>query len=1065
MNTELLTYWPTAESVAACMKIDAESASPAVFLAVHQPVTFERYEIGSQSSNLTRCGEQELLDALLKSNLSDGRVIIPLVGNSGAGKSHIVQWLYSKLEQLPDKASRVIIRIPKGKSLKGVLGLLLDKLDEPEYEQFREKLRKAQDELDADEAAGLLCEMLAYTLIENAQAVAPILQTNRNDREARTIQAYGDPKIMPTLLRNQRLRDLHFIRPADDDPGPIRRLVEQLTVSRDSSGEDDRKHQFVPEDLVFSNLPFDELGKAERDALNYLDRTERRVECAKVLNKALVDAKERLLGIDPTVTEMFDAVRKRLLEQGKELVLLVEDFAVLSGIQKQLLQVMIKEAVRDGQQILCTMRSVLAYTSGYLNTATVLTRAGTEYRISDEEGTDTEILDRIVQFVGAYLNAARIGETDLEAAYNDTSNEVVRISRRWLPDFAPDVNFETRKAIEKFNISSDGYPLFPFNRSAIRELSYEGCVRGDKLIFNPRYVIQNVLNRVLLTRDSFEANEFPSVEFNNPNRQLPARVSQAILPKVRPDDFERWLRFLRYWGGNPSAPEDLSFSPLTAKAFGLDPSTLPSSEKVQETANVKNDPVVPSRHANPTPAPVPVPASAPVRDSLETKWETELDAWRNGHRMGQNEAKNLRKLLANAVNKMINWDWELTKPLDDASNYFQHVFIPLAPGSEQFTEDGESTMFAVCTEQQRAGTTTGLAVVSALMAVIRYHLVHSDSWNYPGAEDDLPLYTAYLQPLTQRAKNFVIARYFKTPGPFDPAAVFVQGLLVGGRALGISEAGRERDYPTLINSLFANPLPQEQVPFASGTIAADQSPWEVFTRGLVSIRTMDNQPDSWTNHLLNFAGARQGGGSIVHAIDASRLKAALDSAVRTWDFDARIPDRGNDEFERFRRTYFDLRKLSASIEKEAAAYRAWHFSMKAWLDEDVDKELIVTRLKETVERAKIGGFASGLDSSGLQKLIDDFRGVRFKAALDDAARLKDSASRGLTLSVLGGGHRPAINASYVLVTKITAFLDEVEKRLATRSESLGADPKREALEALKHELSLLEIPLKEVCGV
>jgi hypothetical protein len=160
-----------------------------------------------------------------------------------------------------------------------------------------------------------------------------------------------------------------------------------------------------------------------------------------------------------------------------------------------------------------------------------------------------------------------------------------------------------------------------------------------------------------------------------------------------------------------------------------------------------------------------------------------------------------------------------------------------------------------------------------------------------------------------------------------------------------------------------------------------------------------------------------------------------------------------------------LRKLSASVEKEAAAYRAWHVSMKAWLGEEFDKELMVVQLKDTVERAKIGGFASGLDSSGLQKLIEDFRGVRFKAAFDDAARLKDSATRGLILSVLGGGHRTAINASYVLETKIGVFLDEVEKRLATRSESLGADPKGEALEALKHELSLLEIPLKEVCGI
>ena len=90
MNADLLKYWPTQESVAACLKIDAESASEAVFLAVHQPVTFERYEIGSQSGNVVRCGEQELLDAFLKPNLSDGRVIIPLVGSAGLGKSHVV---------------------------------------------------------------------------------------------------------------------------------------------------------------------------------------------------------------------------------------------------------------------------------------------------------------------------------------------------------------------------------------------------------------------------------------------------------------------------------------------------------------------------------------------------------------------------------------------------------------------------------------------------------------------------------------------------------------------------------------------------------------------------------------------------------------------------------------------------------------------------------------------------------------------------------------------------------------------------------------------------------------
>src|SRR5262249_5760402 len=151
-----------------------------------------------------------------------------------------------------------------------------------------------------------------------------------------------------------------------------------------------------------------ELGRAEASALNQLDREERRIVAAGILNLALDDAKQRLLRLDPTVSDLFDAVRRNLLTEGKELILLFEDFAVLSGLQKQILQVIIKEAIRDGRQVLCTMRTALAYTKGYMQ-ETVLSRANTKYELPDEPGTAQEILDRIKRLVGAYLNAARLG--------------------------------------------------------------------------------------------------------------------------------------------------------------------------------------------------------------------------------------------------------------------------------------------------------------------------------------------------------------------------------------------------------------------------------------------------------------------------------------------------------------------------------------------------------------------------------------------------------------------------------------------------------------------------------
>src|SRR5262249_37913526 len=155
---------------------------------------------------------------------------------------------------------------------------------------------------------------------------------------------------------------------------------------------------------------------------------------ARLLNEALDGAKQRLLRLDPTVSELFDAIREQLLIDGRELVLLVEDFAVLSGLQKQLLQVIIKEAYRDGRQVLCTMRTALAYTTGYMDTATVLTRANMEYHISDTPGSDDEIQARIAGLVAAYLNAARVGQPAIEAAYRDDTSTTTDLDS-WIPVF------------------------------------------------------------------------------------------------------------------------------------------------------------------------------------------------------------------------------------------------------------------------------------------------------------------------------------------------------------------------------------------------------------------------------------------------------------------------------------------------------------------------------------------------------------------------------------------------------------------------------------------------------
>src|SRR5262249_48730870 len=122
---DLLEYWPRQEDVFACVKTDAEASSEAVSLAVHQTMRFERRVVGGEVGSLPDCNEHELLQAFLAENLPDGRVIVPIVGNSGTGKSHVVRWLDAQLRRVDGHERRVVVRITHGPSLKGGMGLLL----------------------------------------------------------------------------------------------------------------------------------------------------------------------------------------------------------------------------------------------------------------------------------------------------------------------------------------------------------------------------------------------------------------------------------------------------------------------------------------------------------------------------------------------------------------------------------------------------------------------------------------------------------------------------------------------------------------------------------------------------------------------------------------------------------------------------------------------------------------------------------------------------------------------------------------------------------------------------
>ena len=99
----LLRFWPTEADCLECIKPEAENPSDDVFLAVHQEMRFVRKSF--QTDQEESKSQNQLLNEFLRDEPS-GRVILPILGESGIGKSHLVRWLKVQLQQRKDRDKR-----------------------------------------------------------------------------------------------------------------------------------------------------------------------------------------------------------------------------------------------------------------------------------------------------------------------------------------------------------------------------------------------------------------------------------------------------------------------------------------------------------------------------------------------------------------------------------------------------------------------------------------------------------------------------------------------------------------------------------------------------------------------------------------------------------------------------------------------------------------------------------------------------------------------------------------------------------------------------------------------
>ncbi|NYF57175.1 protein DpdH [Micromonospora purpureochromogenes] len=644
-------------NVAETINTEAVHADPSVFLATHRPLAVVRQAWGSAAPG-EQVDERAVLDDFINRPPTGGVVLMPIMGESGTGKSHLVRWVG---QQLHDSPTRRVIYLRKTETnLSSVIRTLLSDLHGQRFQEIRDQVSRSLGQYDEQALPHELLDRLALVL-----QFADSTGSATDSSAARYRKALSNERALPTLLRDYGYRR-HLLAP----DSVLTRFAEELLHGR-RGGEAERRTAFEPQDLLPDVDPREIGPIAATMYKQLLGSPPLREEAARLLSENLDRAVLRLTDLEGgRLTEAMIEIRREFHRRGQEIVLLIEDFALIQGIQRDLLEAITEAGVREGRQELATVRTLMAVTRGYFfeqlpETARTRAEASVPYmyqldvpmREKASIGVDDQ---QIVDFVARYLNAARTGRTDLVRAHAAAQNESVT-SSEWVPNKCSKCPLRNQ-CHEAFGASSEGFGLYPFNKPAIVRAVRVTSDR-DTDTFNPRTVLSRVVRHVLDNYDrAIREGEFPPRTFRRdfPRKRLVHVLgpeAAARLQAADPETYERRLDLLEFWGESVAAAPHLALG--IYEAFRLPqlrnvevPAPQPQRSTVSQASSGEQLPTTrPSSSVPPQVSIGPVPKAR-----LQTRLSA-IDDWDGRDAvLAQDYARELRTWLRDAVVARVPWN-------------------------------------------------------------------------------------------------------------------------------------------------------------------------------------------------------------------------------------------------------------------------------------------------------------------------------------------------------------------------------------------------------------------------
>ncbi|WP_042883661.1 protein DpdH [Cupriavidus necator] len=1031
--TKLIDYWPSPAHVDECLRTEAETADQALLLAVHVPVTLKRR--AAQAGVERDATESDLLEALLRPADDGSAVVVAVTGASGVGKSHMVRWLGAQLDRHPRRSGMVVVSIPKTASLRRVVELILEPLGGSEYEAFRQGLGRVVETLEPQMAAELLATALAEELERLAKRLAQEAQAARSMALGPRIDAARKLRV---LMRDPKIRDLWF-----------RSVLSRILGASLGGTADPVNRQFQAADFAVPDAAAGlELVNETQQALRFLASNNgvNLTLAAEVLQEVLDPALRTIFRFTEalqqrTIQEVVNDIRKQLLADGKELVLLIEDLAALSGIQQPLLDIMIAESDEHGVPVRAPIRTAVAVTDGFLaGRQTVLTRAREQWVVPSEGISEDTIARLLVELTGRYLNAARWGVEKLRADFMGAGLDLGNLYS-WVPKYEPLLDAASSDTLRAFGESAAGYSLFPFNAAAVRSLAAGVLKIGNAWTFNPRAFINEVLRQTLQQRFAFEEGNFPPADFRNP-ALLNEVVVSLQYQGMAPEQAGRVKSALFHWGGNP---QSLAMAPHVPRAvFDAFSVRWPFEADREMPAQAKSDALlanagastsVDPRHARDAndvegraTSPVAVVNPPPPLAQPVSAYAQAIETWTYDTRLPNDFARRTRTLLVAALSQRfvaddwclhgqkVNPAWLWMPPAISASNPTLGPMIRISPPD----------------------TPISPRVIVGLKALDRWDS-NNRSWNYANAESDYAAASALLGDLEGQVLDLMLGEAVRDTG-IAARALHLQNLL-----LGIAERPANPGLEDLLAT-----APDEANIAEDGLEAAGRSALESRRRATGGRSELQAQ---FRNFFACFQGSR---GSTMLAIDTERLRQAMKFDVpQKWTFGlgGGESEAVRDILERLAPQNFDafLSQLGAAVKLylpavveafgENHARVAWREAMRAVLQRAREDGVFPT---DGPAASELHGAIERLSGATIESTIGRLRSMFAAEEGPEAHR------RMLALSAVP---LPQLIALHKDVTLLQRFLAALDKRIGMQTRSLDDQAAIEAHEALVDNLA------------